>query len=525
MRAPLIFAGFALMTGCIEYEPTSTLPPLGVPNQRPLEIETNTDKLVQVTVPVVDILWIIDNSTSMLDEQNALTTNFPVFMDYFLGSGLDYHIGVISTDYAADQGRLEYAVGYKWVDDETVDPISVFQQMAGLGIKIGTNEKGRDPAYAALELNEGPGGWNEGFERDDGGLHLVVISDEDDHSDLIDRQEFIDYLETSRPDPDDVTFSSIVTPLNNCSPNGVEPGAEYVETTNAVGGILWSICNTDWVGVLEQLGMQAAGLQREYFLSDLPVPGSIKVWVEDQGTVYEFEPEIDYLYDPNRNSIIFVEFVPSSLAEVFIEYDVLESAEEEGGEDHADDPQGVVAVAAEEKGEVGEHADGPGDGGRDGHHEGVAVLDVGQLVGHDARHFFAAQRPEKPRRRGDGRVFGVSPGGEGVRLVGFDDVDLRHGEVCVAGQILDHVDQIRSLARADLAGVVHPEHGGVRGPEGKKVHPQGDDKGERHAGLTAEEIADREKEAGHRSQKQCRSCVAHGQIPPVSSAGYGGPAA
>lgn len=327
MRAALLLAGIALVSGCIEYTPKSTLPPAGVPNERPLEIETNTDKLVQVTVPVVDILWIIDNSTSMVDEQNALTTNFPVFMDYFLGSGLDYHIGVISTDYAADHGRLEYAVGHKWVDPETPDPVGVFQQMAGLGIKIGTNEKGRAPAYSALELEDGPGGWNEGFERDDGGLHIVAISDEDDHSTEIGRDEFVDYLETSRPDPDDVTFSSIVTPVNNCAPNGVEPGIEYVETTAAVGGILWSICNDDWIGVLEQLGMQAAGLQREYFLSELPVPGTIEVWVVDGATTYEFQPEIDWTYDAQRNSIVFTEFVPSALAEVFIEYAVLGAGE------------------------------------------------------------------------------------------------------------------------------------------------------------------------------------------------------
>ena len=76
-----------LTGGCIEYEPSSTLPPAGVPNDRPLPIETNTDKLVQVQVPEVDILWVVDNSCSMSEEQSALQANFPIFMDFFLGSG------------------------------------------------------------------------------------------------------------------------------------------------------------------------------------------------------------------------------------------------------------------------------------------------------------------------------------------------------------------------------------------------------------------------------------------------------
>lgn len=312
-----------LLSGCIEYEPSSTLPPVGADNKRPLEIKENTDRLVQTLPPIVDVLWIIDNSTSMLDEQNALTENFPAFMDFFLGSGLDYHIGVISTDHATDNGKLETAGGEKWVSPETTDAIATFAQMAGLGIKVGTNEKGRDPAYAALNILDAPGAWNHGFERDDGSLHIIVISDENDHSTDITISEFVTFLQTTRAQPDHVTFNSIVTPPNNCAPNGVEPGLAYLDVTNAVGGIQWSICNTEWTEVLEQLGIQAAGLQREYYLSDLPKPGTLEVWVVEDGTSYPFEEDIDYTYSSERNSILFLEYVPSSLAEVYIEYELL----------------------------------------------------------------------------------------------------------------------------------------------------------------------------------------------------------
>jgi hypothetical protein len=73
-------------------------PPEPQVNPPDLANPTQTDVIVQVTTPMVDILWTIDNSCSMSDEQLALTDNFPKFMDYFLGSGLDYHIGVTSTD-------------------------------------------------------------------------------------------------------------------------------------------------------------------------------------------------------------------------------------------------------------------------------------------------------------------------------------------------------------------------------------------------------------------------------------------
>src|SRR5688572_17447955 len=75
-------------------------PPPVYPPSAPLPIadETRVDRIVQVVTPQVDVLWMIDNSSSMGDEQTALGENFPLFMDFFLNSGLDYHIGVTSSD-------------------------------------------------------------------------------------------------------------------------------------------------------------------------------------------------------------------------------------------------------------------------------------------------------------------------------------------------------------------------------------------------------------------------------------------
>ena len=310
-----------LASGCIETNISSTVPPAGVPNPKPLVTPTQTDRLVQVQTPEVDILWVIDNSCSMSDEQNALSENFPVFMDFFLGSGLDYHIGVITTD-TGDNGQLVGASGYKWIDPVTPNPANVFSAMAVLSTGGSGDERGREQAYAALEIQSD--GVNAGFVREDAALHLVFISDEDDHSSNS-REEFVNYLTTLKFEPDMLTASSIVSPGSGCD---VEEGKDYIYVTNNVGGILWSICNEDWVGLLEQLGIQASGLKREYFLSQLPVPGTIEVWVIENGVTYEFAEEVDWTYDPTRNSIQFIEYVPTALSEVYVEYDVLSANEE-----------------------------------------------------------------------------------------------------------------------------------------------------------------------------------------------------
>jgi len=317
-----------LSGGCIEYQPASTLPPAGVPNAAPIESPTQTDRLVQVQVPEVDVLWVIDNSGSMGDNQAALTANFPVFMDFFLGSGLDYHIGAVSTDMnnSNDSGKLSEVAGYRWIDEDTPNPSDIFTGLALFGTSGASTERGRDAAYMAVEVEAQPNRYNDGFIRPDATLNIVAISDEEDQSFEISRPEFINYLQTVKISPDMVTFSSIVSPNPVC-PDAFSAGDNYVAVTNQVGGIFWSICNQDWVTVLEQLGIQATGLKREYFLSQLPVPGSIKVWVVDDGSTFEFAEDVDWVYDPPRNSIVFNSYVPGALAEVFVEYDLLSATE------------------------------------------------------------------------------------------------------------------------------------------------------------------------------------------------------
>ncbi len=321
-----------LVTGCSETELRSTLPPAGVPNPRALESVTQTDKLVQVQVPEVDILWIVDNSCSMFEEQTGIAQNNPVFMDFFLGSGLDYHIGIVSTDMNASDhsGKLRQAGGVRWIQDDTPNPSQVFSSMISMGTGGSATEKGRDAGYAALEVHAQPGGYNEGFEREDAALHIVVLSDESDFSTQIGLSEFKDYLATKKWSEDMVTFSSIVLPPGQSCFSASTTGDDYWWLTAQLGGIPWDICDTEWAQVLEQLGIQASGLKREYFLSQLPVPGTIEVWVEEGPVTFTFEPEVDWVYNQQRNSIIFNEYVPNALSEVYVEYDVLSAAEEDG---------------------------------------------------------------------------------------------------------------------------------------------------------------------------------------------------
>jgi hypothetical protein len=316
-----------VLAGCAsEYRPKGTQEPdRGVGNPADLELPTQVDRFVQQNMPKVDVLWLVDNSSSMGEEQQGIADNLPVFLDFFLESGLDYHIGVISTDMEDPdhQGRLQKAGWNSYITPETVDPVTVLAAMTTLGVLGSGDEKGRDPIFAALDHHRDA--YNHGFYREDASLHVVAISDEEDSSQGISEDEFLQWMKDLKGDPERVTFSSIVSPAPVC-PGANDPGVEYIRYTEALGGIFWPICDRDWATVLEALGTQATALSVEFPLSAIPVPETLEVVVIEQDITFTFVPELDYTYDATRVSVRFVKYVPQPGAQVQITYALLSAA-------------------------------------------------------------------------------------------------------------------------------------------------------------------------------------------------------
>src|SRR5688500_13834828 len=100
LLVPMLFLGCESESGI-----GGNLLPELVANPRELADPIKTDRIVQTTTPSVDVLWAIDTSCSMSCVvgchgliSDLVVENFPKFTDYFVGSGLDYHIGVITMD-------------------------------------------------------------------------------------------------------------------------------------------------------------------------------------------------------------------------------------------------------------------------------------------------------------------------------------------------------------------------------------------------------------------------------------------
>ncbi len=300
------------------------------------------DAYQQRTVAQSDILFVVDSSCSMEGEQDELATNFDGFISNFIGSTVDYHIGVVDGDLSSmsdsEQGRLVEKNGVRWISRDTPDPVGTFNEMARLGSGgSGSCEMGLQASFTALNARAGQGGWNDGFTRPDALLSVIIVTDEDDSGsfvppfglgpdcDGIGPDEYIPWLQGLRPWTwqDQIIFTGIVgDEPNGCSvlDNEGQYGEAYHEVIDAMGGNFWSICSTDWADFLVELGLEAAGLKRSFYLRRVPDESTLQVWLDD----VEAE-DGTWAYDKVANSVTFpIEHIPDPLTRVRVTYTLIE---------------------------------------------------------------------------------------------------------------------------------------------------------------------------------------------------------
>src|SRR5688500_10837964 len=91
---PLVFASLALFA-CGQERLVPRFPP-----------GLTVDSYNQESASKVDVLWVIDNSGSMAEEQENLARNFQSFIELFTRGAVDYRIAVTTTDVFGDAGQF-----------------------------------------------------------------------------------------------------------------------------------------------------------------------------------------------------------------------------------------------------------------------------------------------------------------------------------------------------------------------------------------------------------------------------------
>ena len=264
----------------------------------------------QEEIPVLDVLWVIDNSGSMNQFQTSLSTNISSFMTAFAQTGADYNMGVITTD--------------RWMISTILTPMTpnVEQELGNLVIQgtYGSGmEKGIEMSHRALSSasSAGPGS---AFWREDATLVVIYVSDEQDWSNP-GWGHYTNFFDTLKPAGQFVPYGVISDVPGGCQYttfNGhvrsLQPGFGYWDLIDHYGGSWYSICATDWGVQLQDLAGEVTG--RRMFSLDEPDPivPTIEVYVNGQSTSM-------WEYDEASNSVIFAEgHVPEEGQTIRIDY-------------------------------------------------------------------------------------------------------------------------------------------------------------------------------------------------------------
>ncbi len=240
-----------------------------------------------------DILFVIDTSGSMAEEQALLQNGFPSFtstINTYSGGTLDWHIGITSTDVSAEgpgrQGALAAFAGVAantyYLDSSvnTAQANSAFQATVSLGINGSGDERGIAAArmMAAREFDPAT---SRGFLRADTPLSVIVLSDEDESSTgrasptfeaIDDPSNFIRdirALDTYSSGSKTITFHSIVTGSQACmGAGGLYMGDVYMELSRLTNGIIGDICalNKTYQQQLESLAVNIVNESKTYTL-------------------------------------------------------------------------------------------------------------------------------------------------------------------------------------------------------------------------------------------------------------------
>lgn len=283
-----------------------------------------TDSFVQDMQPKADILLTVDDSCSMQDKQTALSNNFSAFISYAVGAGVDYHLGVTTTDddppfcpfpgvpcSSGLQGKLIGDMNNPKVLTPTTmvngkGTADLFKQKVQVGTNGGT-ESGMITSLKALTAplisNE-----NAGFLRYDANLAVVVVTDAGDQSAQplsYFTNRFLNIKGFNRASM--FTFN-VIGPLASSAPSGCTyddyiNSVTYQQMASQTNGVLSEICTSNWAQKLQDLGKTAFGFRTVFFLTSAPdLTGGKTLDVKVDGVSV---PAADYTYDGAINAVKF----------------------------------------------------------------------------------------------------------------------------------------------------------------------------------------------------------------------------
>lgn len=254
-----------------------------------------TDDWEVPTDPPSDIVFAVDQSCSMDDDQRALADNFSTFISTLSTYTTDWRIMVVNDDDGCNNSGV--------LTNSTSNYESRFSTAVSAGGGMWTEALLTVTSDAIDKTDSGD--CNQNFLRPDAMLHIIMVSDEPEQS-FRSWEFYVDAVIAKKGDASKVKFSAIAGPYpTGCNDrnNSAEYGSGYYEAVNYTGGEYLSICD-DFGASVEALA-DASITMSTFTLSHTPAPETIVVSVNGTPT------SAGWNYDSATNSIVFdPAFVP-----------------------------------------------------------------------------------------------------------------------------------------------------------------------------------------------------------------------
>lgn len=260
----------------------------------------------------VDILWVVDDSGSMADEQASLANNFNTFISRFVSQDINFKMGIITTDPRVGFAGVPVAnsldlLTYANAQADENAFINNYMDMIQVGTMGSGSERGLFTSktffenYAATWL------------RDDAYLAVIYVSDEEDQSAGA-ASVYTDYLKGLKDNANKVKAHVIVDVDGDNGQVGLTLGStRYQEVANSTGGSIHEI-TSNFGDALDDISEQIVNLTQSFTLTSPAIENSIQVFVNN---VENF----DWTYDAGSNAISFdINSVPASGSNIQVRY-------------------------------------------------------------------------------------------------------------------------------------------------------------------------------------------------------------
>jgi hypothetical protein len=247
----------------------------------------------------VDILMVIDNSGSMDYEQKSMASRVRNFISIL--KGLDWQIAVTTTDPTLKQRSGHYTDGQlipmpgsnNYILSSAMDETEA-QNLLGQTLQRSEagsgSEQGINATYRVIERSKTPGTPQSALFRPGAQFASLVISDEDESATTAknDPHNLVNLVAETFGGQKNFSYHSIITKPGDTacrSTHGAAYGERYKIMSDLTGGIIGSVCESDYAAQLTGIASRIRDLLKTLTLQCEPVAG-YPIVVELNGQVY-----------------------------------------------------------------------------------------------------------------------------------------------------------------------------------------------------------------------------------------------